>query len=686
MFNSKIKISLRSKLMLMSISVLIIPYIGFEYIKQTETYLRSELEKSLAYISTAVASGLDNEPSFFRTSFSEEKDALYVHKLNNHLIEIDGYISDWRSYLKWSRSFESISLTNKDNFRLFLSEDRQYYNILLQVEDDQLIYRTPGSNEINGDHIVLVYRDKYARLKKIYISPITSGVVYPFSIQEFFNEYTLIKEKKEKPLTNLKSFIQETNKGFNIEVKIPLDMIGDNLGFVFNDYDIRNGAKNVIRTFAIEPNKIVRSSKDIIDKIPDHIDKVGKRIWILDKHGLVLASTGSLKQKLKENVFNILYTFLLPPAYDQFEDDLAGASQLKGVEIESALKGIQKTKWRSSPDNRAVIVSAATPIYFDKEIIGAVVVEETTNNIQFMQRQVLSDFFDEALFTLAFIVLLLLLFASRLSSRLIKLNRDATSAIDEHGKVQGEFTSSSSSDEIGELSRSFSSILKRLDQYHHYLEGMTGRLSHELRTPMTIVKSSLDRMEKESHEDEKKEALNRAKQGLDRLQNLLNRLSEAASIEQALQEGDKQSIILNAFLEQCIDGYRNAFPNQEFDLNTPSDDFEMNVDGELFSQMLDKIISNAVNFSHPDKPILINLIHNLDHATIEIINYGSPLPQNMTDELFNSMVSIPGNRTDAGPHLGLGLFIARLIAEFHGGVISASNLQDQKGVCFSIKI
>ena len=90
MFNSKIKISLRSKLMLMSISVLIIPYIGFEYIKQTETYLRSALETSLAYISTAVASGLDNEPSFFRTSFSEEKDALYVHKLNNHLIEIDG--------------------------------------------------------------------------------------------------------------------------------------------------------------------------------------------------------------------------------------------------------------------------------------------------------------------------------------------------------------------------------------------------------------------------------------------------------------------------------------------------------------------------------------------------------------------------------------------------------------------
>ena len=75
------KISLRSKLMLISISVLIIPYIGFENIKETETYLRSTLEKSLTTISTVIASRLNDEPSFFRTSFSKEKDALYVHKL-----------------------------------------------------------------------------------------------------------------------------------------------------------------------------------------------------------------------------------------------------------------------------------------------------------------------------------------------------------------------------------------------------------------------------------------------------------------------------------------------------------------------------------------------------------------------------------------------------------------------------
>ena len=179
-----------------------------------------------------------------------------------------------------------------------------------------------------------------------------------------------------------------------------------------------------------------------------------------------------------------------------------------------------------------------------------------------MQRQVLSGVFNKTLLILVVIVFILLLFATRLSSRLIKLNRDATGAIDEYGKVQAGFIPSNSSDEIGELSRSFSSMLKRLDQYHVYLERMASRLSHELATPMAIVKSSLDRLKQEGEEPDKQDLLKAAESGLERLQNLLTRLSEAASVEQALQESEKHKVLLNDFLEQCIEGYRYAYPNQ----------------------------------------------------------------------------------------------------------------------------
>ncbi|MEC7876286.1 MAG: ATP-binding protein [Pseudomonadota bacterium] len=671
----------------MSSAVLIIPYIGFEYIRQTETYLRSTLEKSLTDISYVVASSLNNKPRLFRTSFTEEKNAIYIHELNS-IIQIDGYINDWKSYLDWSELYQSASLEDKDNFKLIISKDNNYYYILFQVKDNELIFSSRlRNNKIDGDHFILVYRDGFLRLHKNYLSPIAPGSIRPFYYQEITNEYG-IRTKTKRILTNISSYLQRTENGFDLEVRIPKYFIGDNLGFVFNDIDYQGNVlkSNYISTYGIEPNKIISSSKEIEDIISNHSRNTGRRIWILDKFGQVLATSGSLKQKFEKNVFNIFYTYLLPPAYDQFQDDLAGASRLKGSEVMNALSGDTATKWRSSPDKKAVIVSAATPISFNNEVVGAVVVEETTNNIQLMQRQVLSDIFNRTLLMLVCIVFVLLLFAGRLSSRLIKLNRDATGAIDEYGKVQGKFIASHSSDEIGELSRSFNDILERLEQYHIYLEGMAGRLSHELATPMAIVKSSLDRLKQEGNEYDKKEALNAAETGLERLQNLLTRLSEAARVEQALQESEKRTTDLNKFLEQCVDGYRFAYSSQLFELNTPNKHISLEINPDLFYQMLDKLVGNAVDFSYPEKKIYIKLFSEENKITLQVINYGPQLSKNMTDELFNSMVSVRDKRTDASPHLGLGLFIAKLIAEFHGGIISAANLTEDEGVCFSITI
>ena len=673
--------------MLMSSAVLIIPYIGFEYIRQTETYLRSTLEKSLTDISYVVASSLNNKPRLFRTSFTEEKNAIYIHELNS-IIQIDGYINDWKSYLDWSELYQSASLEDKDNFKLIISKDNNYYYILFQVKDNELIFSSRlRNNKIDGDHFILVYRDGFLRLHKNYLSPIAPGSIRPFYYQEITDEYG-VRTKTKRILTNISSYLQRTENGFDLEVRIPKYFIGDNLGFVFNDIDYQGNVlkSNYISTYGIEPNKIISSSKEIEDIISNHSGDKGRRIWILDKFGQVLATSGSLKQKFEKNVFNIFYTYLLPPAYDQFQDDLAGASRLKGSEVMNALSGDTATKWRSSPDKKAVIVSAATPISFNNEVVGAVVVEETTNNIQLMQRQVLSGIFNKTLLMLVCIVFVLLLFASRLSSRLIKLNRDATGAIDEYGKVQGKFIASHSSDEIGELSRSFNDILERLEQYHIYLEGMAGRLSHELATPMAIVKSSLDRLKQEGNEYDKKEALNAAETGLERLQNLLTRLSEAARVEQALQESEKRTTDLNKFLEQCVDGYRFAYSSQLFELNTPNKHISLEINPDLFYQMLDKLVGNAVDFSYPEKKIYIKLFSEENKITLQVINYGPQLSKNMTDELFNSMVSVRDKRTDAGPHLGLGLFIAKLIAEFHGGIISAANLTEDEGVCFSITI
>jgi signal transduction histidine kinase len=69
-------------------------------------------------------------------------------------------------------------------------------------------------------------------------------------------------------------------------------------------------------------------------------------------------------------------------------------------------------------------------------------------------------------------------------------------------------------------------------------------------------------------------------------------------------------------------------------------------------------------------------------ARLRVENQGPPLPDAIRDSLFDSMVSLRSERSGGAPHLGLGLYIARLIAEFHGGALRAENLPGGNGVAF----
>jgi K+-sensing histidine kinase KdpD len=71
---------------------------------------------------------------------------------------------------------------------------------------------------------------------------------------------------------------------------------------------------------------------------------------------------------------------------------------------------------------------------------------------------------------------------------------------------------------------------------------------------------------------------------------------------------------------------------------------------------------------------------------VKVSNAGPFLPEEMKDLVFDSMISIRPQEKQKQPHLGLGLHIARLIAEFHGGRISAENRTDQEGVVISLVV
>jgi signal transduction histidine kinase len=208
---------------------------------------------------------------------------------------------------------------------------------------------------------------------------------------------------------------------------------------------------------------------------------------------------------------------------------------------------------------------------------------------------------------------------------------------------------------------------------------MASRLSHELRTPIAVVRSSLENLKLAPADA--RVYIERAEEGLKRLGTILTRMSEATRLEQGLASVERERFDLAAVVSGCVEGYRLAYPGQSFELALARDAAIASGSPDLAAQLLDKLVANAVDFSSAGEPIRVSLSVADGAALLSVENQGMPLPESMRGKLFDSMVSLRGRDARTGePHLGLGLYVARLIAEFHEGAIRAENLASGSGV------
>lgn len=432
-----------------------------------------------------------------------------------------------------------------------------------------------------------------------------------------------------------------------------------------------------------------------INAILRGLERSTARIWVVNRELKLLALAGSLKAPVAEEGpgegtlsrwGHALLARIIPRPAQDFDDAIDKDVLANGREMTRALLGAPASRVRNTADGRAVIVSAAHPIWSGDTVVGAVMVEETTNPILSVRSQALERLLVVTLTVFALAAAVLLGFATRLSSRIRRLRDEAESAVDARGRLTRLASASDAGDEIGDLSRSFSAVLQKLAQHHGYLESLAGRLSHELRTPIAVVRSSLENLRMQDMSGEQRVYLDRAEEGLTRLAKIFARMSEATRLEQGLRSEILERIDLSALLAECVSGYKLAYPQHLFELQAPARSVTIVGSPDLIAQLLDKLIANAVDFSRPGQPIRIVLEPSGDFVQLRVVNRGATLASEVEGRLFESMMSLRPERADAEPHLGLGLYIARLIAEFHGGSIAAANLPGADGVAVTARL
>jgi signal transduction histidine kinase len=326
---------------------------------------------------------------------------------------------------------------------------------------------------------------------------------------------------------------------------------------------------------------------------------------------------------------------------------------------------------------------AAAPIRVAKQIHGAVVLEQAGDQLLELRDRALEHLFNFTLAGTALAAVLAFSIASWISLRIRRLQHAADTAVTNDGRIRLEMPEAKRGDEIGALARGFERLLARLQEHTHYLRTLGGKLSHELRTPLTIVRSSLDNLESEGVRPDQSGYLARAREGVLRLQSILSALGAAARVEESIKQSERVTIDLAALIEAAVAGYRIGFPAARFELFRSDGECFMPAAPDLIVQMLDKLIENAVDFCVGSGTISVRLLRAENQYQLSVSNDGPPIPPAMLGRLFESLFEHRHGGDDR-PHFGLGLYIVRLIAEFHGGEPVAVNRADGGGPIFTV--
>ncbi len=333
-------------------------------------------------------------------------------------------------------------------------------------------------------------------------------------------------------------------------------------------------------------------------------------------------------------------------------------------------------------------MAAIAPLREDSEILGAVVVEQTTNSILALRNKVIEESLTLTIIAFIFGGAGLIFFASRLSSRIRRLGNQAAAAISDSGQIRPTIAPIAARDEIGDLSRTLTAMLRQLQNQTEYREKMADNLEHEMRTPLAGISASLKNMAREMDNPPPHitEYLNWALEDVSRLENLLTAVRDATSLTEALGRDFKEDFLLDTAIEMwLIHSWQPAFPTVEFRYLRPAAPITLYGDPARIHQMLDKLIENGVSFHTETTPIEIILMEKNGAILVQVANQGPTIPQDRQNQIFNSMVSFRRQK-EKQPHLGLGLYIVRTIVEHHHGTISAGTTEDGTGTVFTITL
>ncbi|SFR91697.1 dedicated sortase system histidine kinase [Dyella sp. OK004] len=662
--------TLRRKLLLVALCTLALPIAGWLYVRQMEMLLREGQEQALVASARAVARSL----VVTHAPLPQGDTGWYVQEAANP-ITVDGYGDDWAPLTPWSQPLGGRG-------KLLLAEDKDWLYLYVDVRSTHRTRADAGdANALAADHLILGL-DKGGQQRRYLLASMAPGPVTARPL--------------DPPAQKLPDLIvaqwQEDGSGYRIELRLPRSLALDGLGV--GVHDASTNAGDDPQSVEIRPLLSYSGvlSKELAQLAPDNVRArvLAPQGWLLARSGRLGATAATVAEQ-PGWFASMVYRLLLANRLESAEPWTDEAPRLDVPEVKTARNGSPATLWRRGEARGSVVLAAAVPIGPANDAQGVLLLEQASRAVPLLANRALLGLLAISFGVLLVAGAILLAFATRLSIRLARLRDAAERAQANDGRLDGQmlgkFPMTDAEDEIGDLARSFERLLEVVGGYTDYLRTLASKLSHELNTPLAIVKSSLDNLEHAALPADAVPYLARARDGVARLGTLVRAMSEATRMERAIAAAEPEDVDLVEVVRGCAEAYRPLAGARRLDCVLPDGPLRLHCAPELIAQALDKLFDNALSFTPETGWLRLSLRASGDGAEIELANQGAPLPAAMHGRLFDSLVSLRDKATPGdAPHLGLGLYVVRLVAERHHGVALARNLEDGSGVAFVLRL
>jgi two-component system, OmpR family, sensor histidine kinase ChvG len=353
-------------------------------------------------------------------------------------------------------------------------------------------------------------------------------------------------------------------------------------------------------------------------------------------------------------------------------------------EAASALRGFNASAVRIAADGR-LILSAAVPVQRYKQVLGALVLTRDNRAIAASLREVRYDMLIIAAAALGITVLLSLYLAGTITQPIVRLARAADEVrlaresrpeIPDLGKR---------GDEIGDLNDALRSMTDALWQRINTIESFAADVAHELKNPLTSLRSAIEMAARPDLDAERRGKLMAiVMDDINRLNRLISDISDASRLDAELMRGEVKTVDLHALLADMVGHYavstaRKAGVAIEFRVaaNPP---FAAHGHDGRYGQVFRNVIDNALSFCRPDTRIIVELRREPRGGpfVVTIDDEGPGIPEENLESIFERFYSERPTE-HFGQHSGLGLSICRQIMETYGGSITASNRRSPDG-------